>query len=110
MAFQSSSLVGLAFAKLAAEFGGRQTQRSGGLFDVAIIAVDDLFYTDGPLFAATSPAHAGTAISAVIMSGAVIAALFYRPAERTFRAFGWTGLFLLLIYVINSYVLFLIGQ
>ena len=46
----------------------------------------------------------------MVMSGAVIAALFYRSAERTFRAFGWTGLFLLLVYVINSYVLFLIGQ
>ena len=67
-------------------------------------------YADGPLFSSISKAHAGTAISAMVMSGAVIAALFYRPAERTFRAFGWTGLFLLLIYVINSYVLFLIGQ
>jgi len=80
------------------------------LFDMAIVAVDDLAYRSGPLLSATSKAHAGTAISAMVMSGAVIAALFYRPAERTFRAFGWTGLFLLLIYVINSYVLFLIGQ
>jgi cation:H+ antiporter len=80
------------------------------LFDMAIVAVDDLAYTGGPLFSAVSKAHAGTAISAMVMSGAVIAALFYRSAERTFRAFGWTGLFLLLVYVINSYVLFLIGQ
>jgi cation:H+ antiporter len=80
------------------------------LFDMAIVAVDDLAYRQGPLLAATSKAHAGTAISAMVMSGAVIAALFYRPTERTFRAFGWTGLFLLLIYVINSYILFLIGQ
>lgn len=80
------------------------------LFDVAIIAVDDLAYTDGPLLAATSPTHAGTAISAMVMTGAVIAALFYRPAGRAFRAFGWTGLFLLIIYSINSYVLFLFGH
>ena len=44
------------------------------------------------------------------MTGAVIASLFYRPAGRVFRAFGWTGLFLLVIYAINSYILFLIGQ
>ena len=80
------------------------------LFDMAIIAVDDLAYTAGPIFAATSKAHAGTAISAIVMTGAVIASLFYRPAERAFRAFGWTGLFLLVIYAINSYILFLIGQ
>jgi len=80
------------------------------LFDMAIIAIDDLAYTAGPIFAATSKAHAGTAISAIVMTGAVIASLFYRPAERVFRAFGWTGLFLLVIYAINSYILFLIGQ
>ena len=80
------------------------------LFDMAIIAIDDLAYLKEPLFQHISPAHAGTAISAVVMSGAVIASLFYRPAERTFRASGWTGLFLLVIYAINSYVLFLIGQ
>lgn len=80
------------------------------LFDMAIIAVDDLAYTKAPLFEGVSEVHAGTAISAIIMTGAVIASLFYRPATRTFRAFGWTGLFLLVVYSINSYVLFLVGE
>lgn len=80
------------------------------LFDMVIIVIDDLAYTAGPIFAATSRAHAGTAISAMVMTGAVIASLFYRPAERTFRVFGWTGLFLLVIYSLNSYVLFLAEQ
>jgi len=80
------------------------------LFDMAIIAVDDLAYAKAPLFEGVGEVHAGTAISAVIMTGAVIASLFYRPAERTFRAFGWTGLFLLVVYSINSYVLFLVGE
>lgn len=80
------------------------------LFDMAIIAIDDIAYRRGPLFSHVSPAHVGTALSALVMTGAVIAALFYRPAGRAFRAFGWTGLFLLVIYAINSYVLFLIGQ
>lgn len=80
------------------------------LFDMAIIAVDDLAYTRAPLFESVSEVHAGTAISAIIMTGAVIASLFYRPATRTFRFFGWTGLFLLVVYSINSYVLFLVGE
>jgi len=80
------------------------------LFDIVIIAVDDLAYTAGPIFSHTTPAHAGTAVSAVVMTGAVIAALFYRPEGRAFRAFGWTGLFLLVIYAINSYLLFLMGE
>jgi len=110
----STSLPELAVAASALKLGALDLAignlLGSNLFDMAIIAVDDLAYADGPLFSSISKAHAGTAISAMVMSGAVIAALFYRPAERTFRAFGWTGLFLLLIYVINSYVLFLIGQ
>jgi len=80
------------------------------LFDIVIVAIDDLAFTEGPIFAHTTQAHAGTAVSAVVMTGAVIAALFYRPAGRAFRAFGWTGLFLLVIYAINSYLLFLVGE
>ncbi len=80
------------------------------LFDMAIIAIDDMAYTAGPIFSHTTKAHAGTAVSAIVMTGAVIAALFYRPADRVFRAFGWTGLFLLVIYAINSYLLFLVGE
>ena len=80
------------------------------LFDIALIAVADIAYTRGPLLHEVSKAHVGTAISAMVMSGAVIAALFYRPAERTFRVFGWTGLFLLVVYSINAYVLHLIGR
>jgi cation:H+ antiporter len=110
----STSLPELAVAASALRLGALDLAignlLGSNLFDVAIIAIDDVAYVPGPLFAATSPAHAGTAVSAMVMSGAVIAALFYRPAERAFRAFGWTGLFLLLIYVVNSYVLFLIGQ
>jgi cation:H+ antiporter len=110
----STSLPELAVAASALKLGALDLAignlLGSNLFDMAIVAIDDLAYTKGPLFVAISKAHAGTAISAMVMSGAVIAALFYRPAERTFRAFGWTGLFLLLIYVINSYILFLIGQ
>jgi len=80
------------------------------LFDALILAIDDLAYVKGPLFSAISPAHVGTALSAIVMTGTVITALFYRPAARRFRFFGWTGLFLLIIYVTNTFVLFLYGQ
>jgi len=110
----STSLPELAVAVSALKLGALDLAignlLGSNLFDVAIIAIDDLAYTDGPLFAAVSAAHVGTALSAVIMTGAVIVSLFYRPVERVFRAFGWTGLFLLVIYAMNSYVLFLIGQ
>lgn len=80
------------------------------LFDTAILSIDDLVYTKGPLFSAISHTHVGTAISAIVMTGVVITALYYRPAERRFRLFGWAGLLLLIIFVTNTYALFLYGQ
>lgn len=49
------------------------------LFNVAILAVDDVAYTAGPLLAAVSPGHAVTALGAVAMSVIVIAGLLVRP-------------------------------
>jgi cation:H+ antiporter len=52
------------------------------LFDVLILAADDIAYTKGPLFVSVSPIHAVTAFAAVIMSGLFIIALLYRPQTR----------------------------
>jgi cation:H+ antiporter len=80
------------------------------LFNVAIIAIDDLFYTKGPLLAHVSPVHAMTAGSAVIMTGLAVVGLFYRPTERLFRAVGWISLGLFSVYLLNTYVIYLHGD
>lgn len=76
------------------------------LFDLLIIAVDDLFYTKGPILADVSPVHAVTAFSAAMMSGAVIVGLIYRPRQRVLRTMTIVSAALLTIYLINVYVLF----
>lgn len=77
------------------------------LFNIAILAVDDLFFFPGPLFAQVSTLHSVSALSAIMMSGIAIVGLLYRPRTRLFRTVGWTSLFLFLIYLLNSYVLYL---
>ncbi len=79
------------------------------LFDILVLAVDDIFYTRGSLFADVSTAHAVSAASAVTMTGLVIVSLLYRPRQRLFRTVGWTSLGLFAIYLFNSYVVFLHG-
>lgn len=49
------------------------------LFNVAILAVDDLAFVRGPLLASVSPGHAVTALGAVAMSVIVIAGLVVKP-------------------------------
>lgn len=83
------------------------------LFDVVIIAIDDLFYLQGPLLADVSPSHLATVFASIAMTGTTIGALIYRPAgvpiRRRFRRFGWAGLILLLIYLANAYFQFNVG-
>lgn len=80
------------------------------LFDAMVIAVDDVFFTAGPILAHVSPVHAITAMSALVMTGLAIVGLFYRPRKRLFRIAGWVSLALFTVYLLNAYVLFLQGE
>jgi cation:H+ antiporter len=80
------------------------------LFDILIVAVDDVFFTRGPILAHVSPVHAVSAMSAMMMTGIVIVGLLYRPKTRLFRAAGWASLLLLGIYLLNASVLYLHGK
>jgi cation:H+ antiporter len=79
------------------------------LFNMLVLAIDDVFYAKGPLLWDVSPAHAFSAVSAVIMAGLVIVSLLYRPSRRLFRAVGWTSLGLFVLYLFNSYIVYLHG-
>ncbi len=79
------------------------------LFNIAILAFDDLIFLKGPLLAHVSPIHAISTLSAVVMSGVFIIGLVYRANTRLFRGVGWISLSLFTLYLLNSYVLYLHG-
>jgi len=80
------------------------------LFNIVILALDDLFFQKGPLLARVSSLHAMSALSAVVMTGIVIVGLLYRPRTRVFGAVGWVSLGLLTVYLLNSFVLYIYGE
>ncbi len=80
------------------------------LFDILIIAIDDIAYGKGPLLHAVSPAHAITAFGAVIMSGIFIVAMLYKPETRLRGTVGWVSLALLVVYLFSSYAVYLLGH
>ncbi|MDO8450002.1 MAG: sodium:calcium antiporter [Rhodoferax sp.] len=80
------------------------------LFDVLILAIDDFAYVAGPIYAHISPIHAVSALSAGLMSGAVIVALAYRPVSRVWHTASWASIALLALYLLNAAVQFLHGQ
>jgi cation:H+ antiporter len=80
------------------------------LFNVVILAIDDVFYRNGSLLAAVSPVHAVTVSSAITMTGLAMVGLFFKPGSRVLRTVGWVSLGLMAMYLLNTYILFLHGE
>ena len=76
------------------------------LFNMVILAIDDLAYRGGPLFSAVSQNHAITGTIAVIMTGIVIVSLMYRLEKKTVLRIGWDALALMLAYLVNIALLY----
>ena len=80
------------------------------LFNIAILAIDDLAYLPGPLFADVSISHAASAFSAMMMSGLAVVGLILRPPSRVYRTVSWISLLLLAVYLLNTLFLYLYGH
>jgi cation:H+ antiporter len=76
------------------------------MFNMVILAIDDLAYAKGPLFNAVSQNHAITGTIAVIMTGIVIVSLMYRLEKKTALRIGWDALALILAYLVNIVLLY----
>jgi cation:H+ antiporter len=79
------------------------------LFNVTILAIDDAFYVRGPLLADAAAVHAGTAVTALVMTGLVIIGLVMRPQGRTLRVVSWVSVGLVAVYVVNAALVYLGG-
>lgn len=80
------------------------------LFDVLILALDDLAYLRGPLFAHASAVHVVSAVAACLMSGIVIVALALRPTSRVWRTASWASIVLVCLYLVNAVVQYADGR
>lgn len=80
------------------------------LFDILILAVDDLFYTQGPLLASVDSSHVITAFTAVMMSALVTVGFIFRPQRHAVLRLTWISLGLFLLYILNSWVHFQHGS
>jgi cation:H+ antiporter len=75
------------------------------LFNIAILAVDDLFYLKGPLLQAVTPSHLFPALVAISMSAIAVAGLTYRAARKPFLI-AWDSLALVGMYLVGTAILF----
>lgn len=76
------------------------------LFNLAILAVDDLLFLPGPLLSNIAVTHAVSAFAAIAMSGTVIVALMAPPRARVLNLVSWTSALLVLLFFANAWVHF----
>lgn len=80
------------------------------LFNVAVLAIDDVLYLPGPLLAEVRPVHAATALGAVVMTGLVMIGLVLRPQGRLPGRVSWIGAGLAAAYLFNTSFAWLQGR
>ena len=76
------------------------------LFDMAILGIDDVFYTRGVLTSHVSPSHQIAAVAAMTMTAVAVVGLTYRVArKRLFLA--WDSWGIVAVYVLATTALYL---
>jgi cation:H+ antiporter len=77
------------------------------LFNIGILALDDIFFLKGPLLSSISPNHIVSAFSAIIMMTIAVIGLTYRASrKRLFLA--WDAMAIASVYVINLFTLYIL--
>jgi cation:H+ antiporter len=77
------------------------------IFNIFILALDDLFFVKGPLLAFANQNHIVSALSAIAMTAIAIIGLTYR-AEKKLMFLAWDSVGIVVIYVINLMVLYML--
>ena len=78
------------------------------LFNIGILAVDDVLYTKGPLLSNVSPNHIVSALAAITMTAIAIIGLTYQTTTKR-HFFAWDSIAIVLVYVAATFILYVTG-
>ena len=77
------------------------------MFNILVLAIDDIVYTSGTLYSAVSVNHSITGIVAIIMSSIAMISLVFPPMKSTLMRCNWGTLSMLVLGILNFVILFL---
>ncbi len=77
------------------------------IFNIFILALDDMFFLEGPILSHVNPNHIISALSAIAMTTIAVIGLTYR-AEKKKLFLAWESIGILLAYVVNLMFLFML--
>jgi cation:H+ antiporter len=69
------------------------------LFNIAVLGLDDVMYTKGPLLTAVSPVHLVSLTGAMVMTAIAVIGLTYRAGRKRYRL-SWDALGMLAVYAV----------
>jgi cation:H+ antiporter len=76
------------------------------IFNLFILGLDDMFFTQGSLLAVAGHSHMISALSAIVMTIIAVIGLTYR-AERKTLFLAWDSLGIVLMYIVNIMLLYM---
>ncbi len=76
------------------------------LFNIIILAIDDVAYIKAPLLDDADPDHVITVFTALLMTAVVTIALIFPPQKRILNSTSYFSIIVLLLFVLNVYVIY----
>lgn len=92
-------VVSIAAARLGALDMAAGNLFGSNIFNIAVLGIDDILYTNGPILASVSSAHMVTLAAAMTMTAIAIIGLTYRAKRKRFRL-AWDSLGIVGVYVL----------
>jgi len=79
------------------------------LFNILILAVDDVFFVKGPLLSHIELSHIISALSAAIMMTIAVIGLTYRATKKQLFL-SWDAMGIVAVYILNLFALYMVRQ
>jgi cation:H+ antiporter len=79
------------------------------LFNVAILAIYDLFYLPGPLWGHVTPVHLVAGLGTIAMTAVAIVSITYRASPKTPFRLSWDAILLMAMYGASLAMLYLLS-
>jgi cation:H+ antiporter len=76
------------------------------VFNIFILAIDDVFYREGSLFSAISPSHLTSVLIIIMMSAVVALGLLFKPEKKHFWVFSLDTFIIIVLYILVMMYLF----
>lgn len=78
------------------------------LFNIAVLALDDIAYTKGPLLSHVEGNHIISASGAVILTSIIIMGMTYRSSKKHFRL-GYDSMAMIAVFIAVQWLIYLLG-